>query len=120
MAEISKRELGKSGYCNIGAVVGATNPEITGKLRKIMKRNFFLVPGFGTQGGNPETVLDCFQEDGLGALISSSRQMLYTYDCYETFEGTSQSYKEHVKANCEAMRQEVYMVLKAKYKNLKY
>ena len=56
-----------SGYSSIGAVVGATFPETAQELRKIMKNNFFLVPGYGAQGGTADSIVHCFNPDGLGA-----------------------------------------------------
>ncbi len=71
--------LGAHGYSPVGAVVGATYPEHARRLRSIMAESFFLVPGYGTQGGTAADVLDCFNEDGYGALISASRSVLYAF-----------------------------------------
>ena len=76
---IGKTCVGKYGYSSIGAVVGATFPEEAQLLRGTMKNNFFLVPGFGAQGGGAKDVVPCFNEDGLGAVVSSSRDILYHY-----------------------------------------
>lgn len=69
----------KSGYSNIGAVVGATRPEFVKKLRIIMKNNYFLVPGIGAQGGDLTKISEFFNNDGLGAIITSSRQIIYAF-----------------------------------------
>lgn len=71
--KIGKEVMGESGYSSIGAVVGATYPAQAKKLRKIMPKTIFLVPGYGAQGGKADDVMHCFNEDGLGAIVNSSR-----------------------------------------------
>ena len=63
-------------YSNVGAVVGATYPEMSVILRKLMPKTYFLVPGYGAQGGTAKDLKNCFNEDGLGAIVNSeaSRQ----------------------------------------------
>lgn len=63
-------------YSNVGAVVGATYPEMSRALRKQMPRTYFLVPGYGAQGGAAEDLRHCFNEDGLGAIVNSSRGII--------------------------------------------
>ena len=69
--------IGTSGYSAVGAVVGATYPEEAKKLRALMPSAFWLVPGYGAQGGTAEMVKDCFDANGLGAIINSSRAIIY-------------------------------------------
>ena len=66
-------------YSNIGAVVGATYPEMGKVLRKIMPKTFILVPGYGAQGGKGKDLVHFFNEDGLGAIINSSRGIIAAY-----------------------------------------
>lgn len=66
-------------YSNIGAVVGATYPELSRILRKLMPNTYFLVPGYGAQGGTAEDLKPCFNEDGLGAVVNSSRGIIAAY-----------------------------------------
>lgn len=66
-------------YSNVGAVVGATYPEMSKRLRKLMPRTYFLVPGYGAQGGTAEDLRYCFNEDGLGAVVNSSRGIIAAY-----------------------------------------
>ncbi|MFR3727920.1 orotidine-5'-phosphate decarboxylase [Lacrimispora sp.] len=66
-------------YSNIGAVVGATYPEMSRILRKLMPNTYFLVPGYGAQGGTAEDLKPCFNEDGLGAVVNSSRGIIAAY-----------------------------------------
>ena len=73
----SQKHIGKYGYSNIGAVVGATFPAEALALRKVMPNSFFLVPGLGSQGGDINMVLSFFNEDKKGAVINFSRAMMY-------------------------------------------
>lgn len=66
-------------YSNVGAVVGATYPEMSRVLRKLMPKTYFLVPGYGAQGGTAEDLKYCFNEDGLGAVVNSSRGIIAAY-----------------------------------------
>ncbi len=74
-------------YSNVGAVVGATYPEMSRILRKLMPHTYFLVPGYGAQGGTAEDLKYCFNEDGLGAIVNSSRGIIAAYkkDTYAKF-----------------------------------
>ena len=66
-------------YSNVGAVVGATYPEMSAILRKLMPKTYFLVPGYGAQGGTAKDLKACFNEDGLGAIVNSSRGIIAAY-----------------------------------------
>jgi orotidine-5'-phosphate decarboxylase len=72
--------IGESGYSFVGAVVGATYPTQAKKLRKIMPNSIFLVPGYGAQGGGAADVAPCFNKDGLGAIVNSSRGIIFAYE----------------------------------------
>jgi orotidine-5'-phosphate decarboxylase len=67
-------------YGPIGAVVGATYPEEMVALRKQMPKAYFLVPGYGAQGGKADDVVRAFNEDGLGAIVNSSRGIIFNYE----------------------------------------
>ena len=75
----SEKSIGKSGYSGIGAVVGATYPDAAIRLRNQLPNSLFLVPGVGAQGGGSEGIKACFNSDGLGAVISSSRGIMYPH-----------------------------------------
>lgn len=75
----SDHSLGKFGYSGIGAVVGATYPEAAIILRQQLPNSLFLVPGVGAQGGSNEGIKACFNADGLGAIVSSSRAIMYPH-----------------------------------------
>ena len=66
-------------YSYVGAVVGATYPEQGKILRKVMPKSFILVPGYGAQGGKGADLVHFFNEDGLGAIINSSRGIIAAY-----------------------------------------
>ncbi len=70
---------GASGYSSVGAVVGATWPEQLVELRAAMPHTPFLVPGYGAQGGAAGDVAAAFDENGLGAIVNSSRGIIYAY-----------------------------------------
>ncbi len=67
---------GKHGYSGVGAVVGATYPEQLAELRGALPHTFFLVPGYGAQGGGAKDVAPAFDSNGLGAVINASRSIL--------------------------------------------
>ena len=66
-------------YSYVGAVVGATYPKMGEVLRKVMPKSFILVPGYGAQGGTAEGLKPYFNEDGLGAIVNSSRGIICAY-----------------------------------------
>ena len=72
-------ELMGDDYSYIGAVVGATYPEMGKVLRKVMPKSFILVPGYGAQGGKGADLVHFFNEDGLGAIVNSSRGIIAAY-----------------------------------------
>lgn len=98
--------VGESGYSAVGAVVGATHPQEAARLRAIMPQSFFLVPGYGAQGGTAEDVKDCFDEQGLGALVVSARGILYAFAEAETSgeDFAEQARRATVKMNEELNR----------------
>jgi len=71
--------IGESGYSSIGAVVGATYPAEAAELRRRMPGAYFLVPGYGAQGGSADDVAPCFNPDGLGAVVNASRAIIFAH-----------------------------------------
>lgn len=71
--------VGTSGYSLLGAVVGATYPDEARRLRQIMPRQLFLVPGYGAQGATAEDCTASFDPDGRGAIVSASRSVIYAH-----------------------------------------
>lgn len=78
VAAWGEEHMGDS-YSYVGAVVGATYPEMGKVLRKVMPKSFILVPGYGAQGGKGKDLVHFFNEDGLGAIVNSSRGIIAAY-----------------------------------------
>lgn len=103
----SDRSLGKSGYSGIGAVVGATYPEAAIKLRQQLPNSLFLVPGVGAQGGGKAGIKACFNPDGLGAVVSSSRAIMYPH-----MYGSADSNQDTVRQATKDLISQVNEILK--------
>lgn len=78
--------MGTKGYSKVGAVVGATYKEQGVRLRKLMPHTFFLVPGYGAQGGKGEDLKGYFDKDGLGSIVNSSRGIIAAYQKDKQFD----------------------------------
>jgi orotidine-5'-phosphate decarboxylase len=102
--ELGKDLVGESGYSSIGAVVGATFPEDGRKLRALMPRAIILVPGYGAQGGSAQSAAACFDEYGLGALVSSSRGTTYSYSGPDISRA---AYTQTVRENMQRMIEDI-------------
>jgi orotidine-5'-phosphate decarboxylase len=79
ISSIADTQIKYKGYSGIGAVVSANHPNMAAKIRKAMPNSYFLVPGFGAQGGDGKTVAACFDETGLGAVVNASRSIMLAY-----------------------------------------
>ena len=91
------------GYSYVGAVVGATYPEMGRTLRKIMPKSFILVPGYGAQGGKGADLGDFFNEDGLGAIVNSSRGIIAAYKQEKYKEFGAENYADASRAAVKDM-----------------
>ena len=80
LQSLAAKNVGASGYGNVGAVVGATWPEELVALRKRMPNVIFLIPGFGAQGGSAADIAGGLDENGLGGVINSSRGIIFAYE----------------------------------------
>lgn len=100
-------------YSYIGAVVGATYPEMGKVLRKVMPKSFILVPGYGAQGGKGADLVHFFNEDGLGAIVNSSRGIIAAYkqEAYDKFG--AEHFGEASRAAVEAMVKDIDGALQA-------
>ena len=78
VAKWGEQHMGND-YSYVGAVVGATYPEQGKILRKLMPKTYILVPGYGAQGGKGADLVHFFNEDGLGAIVNSSRGIIAAY-----------------------------------------
>lgn len=106
VAEWGKDCMGKD-YSYIGAVVGATYPEMGKVLRQIMPRSFILVPGYGAQGGKGEDLVHFFHEDGLGAIVNSSRGIIAAYKQEQYAKFGAEHFAEASRAAVEAMAKDI-------------
>jgi orotidine-5'-phosphate decarboxylase len=77
--ELGSDLVGESGYSSVGAVIGATFPDEGRRLRALMPKALILVPGYGAQGGSAQAAAECFSDDGLGAIVNSSRGITYAF-----------------------------------------
>ncbi|MBI2478460.1 MAG: orotidine-5'-phosphate decarboxylase, partial [Planctomycetia bacterium] len=76
---LNAASVGVSGYGAVGAVVGATYPEQLSELRSVMPHAWFLVPGYGAQGGTAADVAGAFDANGLGAIVNNSRGIIFAH-----------------------------------------
>lgn len=106
VAEWGKDCMGET-YSYIGAVVGATYPEMGKVLRKIMPKSFILVPGYGAQGGKGSDLVHFFHEDGLGAIVNSSRGIIAAYKQESYAEFGEEHFAEASRAAVEAMVKDI-------------
>ena len=97
--------VGEYGYSAVGAVVGATHPTEAARLRKVLPHTFFLIPGYGAQGGNAEMLKSCFGANGLGGVVNNSRGILCAY---KKLGGT---YYEAARQATVAMQQDLASVI---------
>lgn len=104
----NENTIGESGYGAVGAVVGATYPEQATVLRSIMKQSYFLVPGYGAQGGGAMEVKPCFNDDGLGAIVNSSRGIMCAY---KKGDWKEEQFAEAARAETIRMREDIIGVL---------
>ena len=86
-------------YSYVGAVVGATYPEMGKVLRKVMPKAYILVPGYGAQGGKGKDLVHFFNEDGLGGIIAAYKQEQYAKFGAENFGDASRAAVETMVAD---------------------
>lgn len=100
--------VGKYGYSSVGAVVGATHREQAARLRSIMPHTFFLVPGYGAQGGKAEDLAVCFK-DGIGAIVNSSRGIIAAHmkDEYKTCYNDERFFAAAARQACIDMKNDL-------------
>ncbi len=98
-------------YSYVGAVVGATYPEQGKILRKIMPKSYILVPGYGAQGGKGSDLVHFFNEDGLGAIVNSSRGIIAAYKQEAYAKYGDENFAEASRAAVEAMIQDISTAL---------
>lgn len=100
--------IGESGYSNVGAVVGATYPDQARELRVLMPNTFFLIPGYGAQGGGADGAVAGFDANGRGGIVNSSRGIICAYK-QEKYKGMK--FDEAAYAACVDMREDLTSAL---------
>lgn len=110
VAQWGELHMGDS-YSYVGAVVGATYPEMGKALRRIMPKAYILVPGYGAQGGKGADLVDFFNEDGLGAIVNSSRGIIAAYQQGKYAEYGEKCFAEAARAAVEDMRDDIMSAL---------
>ena len=100
-------------YSYIGAVVGATYPEMGKILRKVMPKSYILVPGYGAQGGKGADLVHFFNEDGLGAIVNSSRGIIAAYQQEKYASFGAEHFGEAARAAVEDMSADIAGALDA-------
>lgn len=100
-------------YSYVGAVVGATYPEMGKTLRKIMPKAYILVPGYGAQGGQGKELVHFFNEDGLGAIVNSSRGIIAAYKQEKYAKFGEENFADASRAAAEDMIADITGALEA-------
>jgi orotidine-5'-phosphate decarboxylase len=106
--DLGKRLIGEASYSSIGAVIGATFPDDARRLRSLMPHAFILVTGYGAQGAVAQNAAACFNADGLGAVVSSSRAITYAH---ANGNLTSQTFAKCVRENTLRMIDDITAAL---------
>jgi orotidine-5'-phosphate decarboxylase len=107
--------MGTLGYSNVGAVVGATYPQVGKALREVMPKSFILVPGYGAQGGKGADLVHFFDQDGLGAIVNSSRGIIAAYQSPQYAHFDSLAYGDAARAAVLDMKQDIESALRARH-----
>lgn len=102
-------------YSYVGAVLGATYPEQGRIMRKVMPKSFILVPGYGAQGGKGADLVDFFHEDGLGAIVNSSRGIIAAYQQEQYGRYGEQNYADASRAAVIAMKEDIISALEKRF-----
>ena len=97
------------GYNQIGAVVGATYPEEQKIIRELLPKSYFLVPGYGAQGATAKDIANAFNDDGLGAIVNSSRGIMCAW---KKTGNNGEDYKEAARAEAIRMRDDIVNAIK--------
>lgn len=111
VAEWADTHMGDD-YSYIGAVVGATYPEIGKVMREVMPKSYILVPGYGAQGGKGKDLVHFFNKDGLGAIVNSSRGIIGAYQQEKYASFGEQGYADAAIAAVKDMKDDIQSALK--------
>ena len=111
--EWGKDLIGENGYSSVAAVVGATYPNQLEQIRKVAPNTFFLVPGYGAQGGKAKDIVYAFDKNGIGGIVNSSRGLMcaYTSELWKD-KFTEKEFDKATRAEAIRMREEVNSAIK--------
>ena len=112
VSDWGKDLIGEAGFSAVGAVVGATYPEMGSRLRELMPEVFFLVPGYGAQGGTAADLAGFFREDGLGAIVNSSRGIIAAWQKEEYAHLSEENFSKASRLAVENMIEELSQVMR--------
>ena len=109
--------IGENGYSSVSAVVGATYPKQLQELREIMPHSYFLIPGYGAQGGKAEDIALGFDENGLGGIVNATRSLMCAYksDLWKD-KFAEEDYAKATRAEAIRMRDELNNAIKNRIK----
>lgn len=106
--EWGKELIGTNGYSSVSAVVGATYPKQLQELRELMPNTYFLIPGYGAQGGKAEDIALGFDKEGLGGIVNASRSLMCAYKSDKWSDKfTEEEYAQATRAEAIRMRDEI-------------
>ena len=107
--------IGENGYSSVSAVVGATYPKQLQELRELMPHSYFLIPGYGAQGGKAEDIALGFDENGLGGIVNATRSLMCAYksDLWKD-KFAEEDYAKAIRAEAIRMRDELNSAIKSK------
>ena len=106
---------GEYGYSSVGGVVGATYPEQLESLRKVAPHTFFLIPGYGAQGGKANDIAKAFDSNGIGGIVNSSRGLMCAYksDLWKD-KFTEEEFEKATRAEALRMKEELKIGIEQK------
>ena len=107
--------IGENGYSSVSAVVGATYPKQLQELRELMPHSYFLIPGYGAQGGKAEDIALGFDKNGLGGIVNATRSLMCAYksDLWKD-KFAEEDYAKATRAEAIRMRDELNSAIKSK------
>jgi orotidine-5'-phosphate decarboxylase len=107
-----EESIGEYGYSSVSSVVGATYPEQLQTLRKLAPHTFFLIPGYGAQGGKASDIALGFDKNGIGGIVNASRSLMCAYKKSEQF--AEEEFASATRAEAIRMRDELNQAIKNK------
>lgn len=104
--------IGENGYSSVSAVVGATYPKQLKELRELMPHSYFLIPGYGAQGGKAEDIALGFDKNGLGGIVNATRSLMCAYKSdFWKDKFTEEEYAKATRAEAIRMRDELNLAI---------